>query len=163
MPRRNRIVTRNYDVARATPEDVIEIKKANREKLDWILQQPLEWLIERARAEYGSNWMCIFAGEEHYLHEVRHQVKYQNKRGGLQHPMKANRSRKIQKIDYKTNELVETYENAQDCQDKQGLSKSQISTVLSVCTKKMLQYKGYIYKFEDEEEYLNQLKNYDYE
>lgn len=161
MSTRNRVVVGKYSKSKATPEDVIEIKRQNREKLDWILEQPIEWLIERAKEEYGSNWMCIFAGEEHYLHEVKYRNNYKLKKGGDIHPTKTNRQRKIQKIDSKTNELVHTYENAKECQEQEGLSSHQISTVLSVCTKKMTHYKGHIWKFEDEEEYFNQLKNYE--
>lgn len=158
--RKNRVVTRNYNIVKATTDDIIEIKKQNKEKLDWILQQPIEWLIERAKDEYGSNWMCIFAGEKHFLHDVKYKNNYNLKKSGEIHPMKTNRSRKIQKIDSKTNELLYTYENAQDCQTQEELTNHQISTVLSVCTKKMTHYKGHIWKFEDEEEYFNQLKNY---
>jgi hypothetical protein len=161
MSRRNRVVVSKYVKSITTPEDVIEIKKQNKEKLDWILKQPIEWLIERAKEEYGSNWMCIFAGEKHFLHDVKYKNNYNLKKDGLLHPMKANRSRKIQKIDSKTNELVCTYENAKECQELEGLSNHQISTVLSVCTKKMTHYKGHLWKFEDEEEYFNQLKNYE--
>ncbi len=161
MSRRNRVVVSKYVKSTTTPEDVIEIKKQNKEKLDWILKQPIEWLIERAKEEYGSNWMCIFAGEKHFLHDVKYKNNYNLKKDGLLHPMKANRSRKIQKIDSKTNELVCTYENAKECQELEGLSNHQISTVLSVCTKKMTHYKGHVWKFEDEEEYFNQLKNYE--
>ena len=161
MASKNRVVIQKYSKTKATPEDVIEIKKQNREKLDWILEQPIEWLIERAKEEYGSNWMCIFAGEEHYLHEVKYKNLYKMKKSGDIHPNKTNRQRKIQKIDPKTNEILHTYENAKECQEQEQLSNHQISTVLSVCTKKLPHYKGLLWKFEDEEEYFNQLKNYD--
>lgn len=145
---RKRIVTRKYQKKITTQEEVIEIKKQNREKLDWIIEQGPEYIIELAKKEYGDNWMTIFAGENTYLHYERLQLnrnnpnkKYRQRRG--------NRDRPIRKMDSNGTKVLDTYLDSEDLMEKEEFSVTQLSTVLSVCTGKLEIYKGFIWQFDD--------------
>jgi hypothetical protein len=145
---RKRIVTRKYQKKITTQEEVIEIKKQNREKLDWIIEQGPEYIIELAKKEYGDNWMTIFAGENTYLHYERLQLnrnnpnkKYRQRRG--------NRDRPIRKMDSNGKKVLDTYVDSEDLMEREEFSITQLSTVLSVCTGKLEIYKGFIWQFDD--------------
>ena len=148
---------------KVTAEELIEIKRNNKEKLDWILEQGEDYLIERAKDLYGASWMCIFAGENHYLHKIRMQNNAKNLRDSNYIPAKGNRMRRIQKLDMKTLEVLHTYQNAEDARRGEELSDVQIGSLLACCTKRYPHYKGFKWKFEDEEQILNQLKQIDNE
>lgn len=146
---RKRVVTRKYQKkVKVTPKMVEEIKQKNREKLDWIIEQGPEYIVELAKKEYGENWMIIFSGENHYLHYDRltenrknPNKKYRQRRG--------NRDRPIRKMDNLGLKVLDTYENSEDLMEREEFSKTQLSTVLSVCTGKLEIYKGFIWQFDD--------------
>jgi hypothetical protein len=146
---RKRVVARKYEKKiKVTPEMVEEIKKQNKEKLDWILEQGPEYIIELAKKEYGDSWMIIFSGENHYMHYERlaenrknPNKKYRERRG--------NRDRPIRKMDNLGLKVLDTYENSEDLMEREQFSITQLSTVLSVCTGKLEIYKGFIWQFDD--------------
>jgi hypothetical protein len=148
MVKRERVVTRKYDKGVVTPEMVEEIKKQNKEKLDWILEQGPEYIIELAKKEYGDGWMVIFSGENHYLHYDRllenrknPNKKYKQRRG--------NRDRPVRKVDRFNKKVLETYSCAEDLMEKEQFTLTQLSTALSVCTGKLDLYRGFIWQFDD--------------
>ena len=146
---RKRVVARKYQKkVKVTSEMLEEIKKQNKEKLDWIIEQGPEYIVELAKKEYGENWMVIFSGENHYLHSDRLQFnrnnpnkKYRQRRG--------NRDRPIRKMDFNTKKVLETYENSEDLMEREQFSVTQLSTTLSVCTGKLEQYRGFLWQFDD--------------
>jgi regulator of RNase E activity RraB len=98
--------------------------------------------------------MSISAGEKHYLHKERLDENRIYLRSGGKNPKKGNRLRKIHQIDYNTNEIIHTFDNAEDARVGMKLSDKQISSLLAVCTGRYEHYKGFKWKFEDD----NQIK-----
>jgi hypothetical protein len=145
-----RVVVKKYDKNKVSREELSEIRKQNREKLDWVLEQGPEYMIEKAKEVYGENWMAVFAGEKHYLHYERYINNRRTLNDGSRPPKKGNRQKQIQKIDYQTNELICVYDNAEAARVGENLSDKQISTLLSVCTGKYEHYKGYKWVFVEE-------------
>lgn len=130
-----------------TEEDVIQIKKDNREKLDYIFSQGPEYMIELAIKYYGENWMTVFGGEETYLHTERnrHNVKH----GGLR-SKDGNRSRPIVKLDMNTEEVIQSYDTVYQCVEEEGLTHTQMTTLIATLTGRYESYKGYKWRFADE-------------
>lgn len=146
---RQRVVARKYEKKiKVTPEMVEEIKKQNKEKLDWILEQGPEYIIELAKKEYGESWMIIFSGENHYMHYER-LVENRNNPNKKYRQRRGNRDRPIRKMDNLGLKVLDTYENSEDLMEREQFSITQLSTVLSVCTGKLEIYKGFIWQFDD--------------
>jgi hypothetical protein len=148
---RQRVTVKKYNKEIVTTkEELEEIRKQNKEKLDWILDQGIDYIILKAKEVYGDNWMSIFAGEKHYLHKERLDNNRLHLRSGGKNPKKGNRLRRIHQIDFKTNEIIHIYQNAEDARIGMDLSDKQISSLLAVCTGRYEHYKGFKWKFEDD-------------
>ena len=130
-----------------TPAEVDEIKRVNREKLDYILSQGPDYMIELAIKYYGENWMTVFGGEESYLHNER--TKHNLTKGSLR-SVDGNRSRPVLKLDKNTEEILQSYDTVYQCVEEEGFSPTQMSTLISTLTGRYPQYKGYKWKFADE-------------
>ena len=131
-----------------TEEEIKEIKRINRERLDYIISQGPEYQIELAVKYYGDNWMTVFGGEQTYLHAER--VKYNQThtplaRGRL-------RERPIQQLDLLTGDVLETYENSWEVKEKMNWTQPQMQTMLACLTGRYDKYMGYKWKFADADE-----------
>jgi hypothetical protein len=134
-----------------TEMEIEEIRKQNRERLDYILSQGEEYLIRLAIKYYGESWMCIFNGERSYLHKER--IDHNIKNGGaLRGRTTGNRVRPLQKIDLKTNEVLVEYKDVFDCIKGEGMQESQIPSVIAVMTGRTESYKGFKWRFCDEQQ-----------
>lgn len=132
-----------------TEEDVIQIKKDNREKLDYILSQGPDYMIELAIRYYGENWMTVFGGEETYLHTER--VRHNTKKGALR-AKDGNRSRPVLKLDKDTEEIVQSYDTVYQCVEEEGFTHTQMTTLIATLTGRYENYKGYKWRFADEKQ-----------
>ena len=127
-----------------------QIRKQNKERLDYILSQGEEYLIQLAIKYYGESWMCIFNGEKSYLHKER--LDHNTKNGGaLRGRTTGNRFRRLQKIDLNTNEVLVEYKDVFECIKAEGMKESQIPSVIAVMTGRTETYKGFKWRFCDEE------------
>ena len=129
-----------------TEEQVAEIQKVNKEKLDYILSQGPEYIIDLAIKYYGEGWMQVFEGEEHYLRTER--SRYNSKHGALI-GSKTNRERRIHQINAETDEIIETWENVDAAGDAMDLGKTQRQTLVGVLRGRAQTYLGYKWQFAD--------------
>ena len=130
-----------------TEEQIEEIKRINREKLDYILSQGPEYVIELAIKYYGEGWMQVFEGEEHYLQTER--MRYNAKNGALV-GAKTNRNRRVNQINKTTKEVIREWENVNVITSELGLKKTQEQTLIGVLRGRMDSYMGYEWRFADE-------------
>ena len=129
------------------PAEVDEIKRVNREKLDYIMAQGPDYIITLAIKYYGENWMTVFGGEKSYLHNER--AKHHQKKGGVR-GVKGNRERPVLKLDIDTEEIVQSYDTVYQCAEEEGFTHTQMTTLIATLTGRYNQYKGYKWKFADE-------------
>ena len=130
-----------------TPAEVDEIKRVNREKLDYIMAQGPDYMIELAIKYYGENWMTVFGGEESYLHTER--TRHNMKKGALR-STDGNRSRPVLKLDKDTEEIVQSYDTVYQCVEEEGFTHTQMTTLIATLTGRYEQYKGFLWRFADE-------------
>lgn len=130
-----------------TQAEVDEIKRVNKEKLDYIFSQGPEYMIELAIKYYGENWMTVFGGEESYLHNER--IKHNLKKGALR-SVDGNRSRPVLKLDIDSDEILQSYDTVYQCVEEEGFTHTQMTTLIATLTGRYEQYKGYKWKFADE-------------
>ena len=133
----------------ATQAKVDEIKRINREKLDYIFSQGPEYMIELAIKYYGENWMTVWGGEESYLHTER--TKHNLTKGALR-AKDGNRSRPVLKLDIDTEEVVQSYDTVYQCAEEEGFTHTQMTTLIATLTGRYENYKGYKWRFADAKE-----------
>jgi len=131
---------------KVTPEDIEEIKRTNKERLDEILSKGPEYIIDLAIKHYGEGWMQVFEGEEHYLKTER--SRYNAKHGAVI-GSKTNRERRINQINAETDEIIQTWENVDAAGDALGLGKTQRQTLVGVLRGRARTYLGYKWEFAD--------------
>jgi hypothetical protein len=129
-----------------TEEELEEIKRVNREKLDEILGKGPEYIIELAIKYYGESWMTVFSGEETYLHYER--TKH-NQRFGSVRTVKGNRERPIHKLDINTKEIIKSYDTVLEAAEEMGFNKVQTQSLIGALTGRYEHYMGYSWKFAD--------------
>ena len=130
-----------------TKEQIEEIKRTNREKLDYILAQGPEYIITLAIKYYGEGWMQVFEGEDHYLQTERQ--RYNSKNGALV-GAKTNRNRRVNQINRTTKEVIREWENVNVISSELKFTKTQEQTLIGVLRGRMDSYMGYEWKFADE-------------
>lgn len=135
---------------RVSPEELQQIRKQNSDKLDYILSQGIEYLIQKSKEQYGDNWMTIFSGEKHPLHEDKRKAKEMAIRSGeYDFAGKGNRHKPILKLDINTGEVLERFQNIGEISEAMGLINSQPSSLLACCTGRYKDYKGFKWAFEE--------------
>jgi hypothetical protein len=143
-----KVTKRKYEKAlkEITEEELEEIRRVNREKLDEIYSKGPEYMITLAIKYYGDNWMACFAGEETYLSNER--VKHRDKFGSVK-TAKGNRGRPLNKLDLNSGEFIRRYENVYECVDEEGYSDNQMNTLMAAASGRYPSYKGWKWEFAD--------------
>jgi hypothetical protein len=139
---------KKYKIKVLDEMEIEEIKRVNREKLDFIMAQPPEYMISLAIKYYGESWMTCFAGNETYLHTEK--LKHNNTHGSIR-KKDGNRTRPILKIDAQTDEVIQSYDTVYECLEKEGFTNSQRSSLMAVLTGRFAKYQGFKWKFADEQ------------
>ena len=138
---------------KVTDEEVAEIKRINKEKLDEIQSKGLDYIIELAKEHYGRNWMAVFSGENIFLHaEVRKEREQLRAEGKYKYSHGVYRKRPIEKLDKDTDEVLDTYANVEAIKNEYGWTDGQIASVIACCTGRYDAYKGFKWKFVTDDE-----------
>jgi len=129
-----------------TAEQLEEIRRVNREKLDYIFSKGPDYMIELAIKYYGESWMTVFGGEETYLHNER--IKHNTTKGSVR-GAGGNRLRPVHKMDVETDEIIQTYDTVLECAEDMGFNKTQTQSLIAALTGRYEYYQGFKWRFAD--------------